>query len=69
MLKLCFTALIGTFIIYGLDEMKIISSDFDYIEEPATKETLSNAHNVTKAPTSRFTDRIVNKRQQQGGQG
>ncbi|MFT7433447.1 MAG: hypothetical protein ACI9TY_001082 [Alphaproteobacteria bacterium] len=69
MLKLCFTAILGTFIIYGLDEMDVITSkDFTYIEEPTAKESLSNTHNVTKAPiTSKFTDRIVQKRQQQKG--
>lgn len=67
MIKLCFTLIIGTFIIYGLDEMKLISTaDFKHIEEPAPKEEIFNTHSATKAvTTSKFTDRIVNKRKQQ----
>ena len=59
MLKLCFIALLGTFIIYGLDEIQVISaSDFTYKEKPNSKNS----------PLSeKFTDHIVQLRQTQKG--
>lgn len=65
MLKLCSTLILGAFLIYGLDDLGVISSDsFKVIEKPVTQENEDVSDKQAKSK-SRFTDRIVQKRKNQ----
>lgn len=65
MLKLCTTLVLGTFLIYGLEDLGVITTDdFEMVEKPLTKQ--SSEAQKPKA-TGKFTDRIVQKRQEMKG--
>jgi len=62
MLKLCTTLVLGAFLIYGLDDLGVITTDdFEMIEQPSAQQ--SQVEQTPKA-TGKFTDRIVQKRQE-----
>ena len=71
MLKLCTMLLLGAFIVYGLDDMKVISADDFVIKEKVD----SDMAKVEFAPPKqeignmRFTDHIVKLREQQKKEG
>lgn len=62
MLKLCTTLVLGAFLIYGLDDLGVITTDdFEMIEQASAQQ--SQVEPTPKA-TGKFTDRIVQKRQE-----
>lgn len=64
MLKLCTSLVLGAFLIYGLDDLNVISLDeFEVIEKPVQDLQIKPEE---KHVSSRFTDRIVQKRQTRG---
>ncbi|MEC8467385.1 MAG: hypothetical protein VXY83_03415 [Pseudomonadota bacterium] len=61
MLKLLTTMVLGAFLIYGLDDLGVITAEgFEAVDKPENQQQ-ATAHEAPK-PTSRFTDRIVQKR-------
>jgi hypothetical protein len=65
MIKLCTSLILGAFLVYGLDDLGVISSDkFETVEKPVQASHMKSEGQQT---SSRFTDRIVEKRKTQGG--
>ena len=61
MLKLLTTMVLGAFLIYGLDDLGVITAKgFEAVDKPKNQQQTTD-QNATKA-TTRFTDRIVQKR-------